>query len=50
MLRPKEVVEYVEPMGEVVDDLIDIFRNTLDQKGHVPNLEFLLFKWSFECK
>ena len=50
MLRPKEMVEYVEPMGGVVEDLIEVIKSTRTPKGTVPDLEFQLFKWSFECE
>ncbi|XP_067934665.1 cytochrome P450 10-like [Watersipora subatra] len=48
MLRPKEVVQYMEPMDDVAKDLVELLALSKDDNAIVHDLNDILFRWSME--
>lgn len=51
MLRPKEILDYIEPMNEVANDLVKHLATVRDpHTGLVNDLAGKLFIWSLESQ
>ena len=50
MLRPKEVIQFMDLMDDVAKDLVTLLAEVRDDNNIVQDLNDILFRWSMECR
>ena len=50
MLRPKEVIQFMDLMDDVAKDLVTLLAEVRDDNSIVQDLNDILFRWSMECR
>ena len=50
MLRPKEVIRFMDLMDDVAKDLVTLLAEVRDDNNIVQDLNDILFRWSMECR
>lgn len=50
MLRPKEVIQFMDLMDDVAKDLVTLLAEVRDDNRIVQDLNDILFRWSMECR
>ena len=50
MLRPKEVIQFMDLMDNVAKDLVTLLTEVRDDNNIVQDLNDILFRWSMECR
>ena len=50
MLRPKEVIQFMDLMDDVAKDLVTLLAEVRDDNSILQDLNDILFRWSMECR